>query len=45
LLARRVYADGLDRFDSVYVASGANLKLAIDRIIAAHRDSVQRQDR
>ena len=45
LLTRRVYADRLDRFDSVYTASGGDLKLAIRRIIAAHQDSVQRQER
>lgn len=44
LLARRVYADGLDRFDSVYVASGSDLRQAISRIIAAHRDSTARSD-
>ncbi len=34
LLSRRVYAERLDRFDSVYVAEGRNLKRAIQRIIA-----------
>lgn len=41
LLARRVYSDRLDRFDSVYVASGSNLKVAIQRIISMHSDSVK----
>lgn len=34
LLSRRVYAERLDRFDSVYVAEGRDLKRAIQRIIA-----------
>ena len=34
LLSRRVYAEGLDRFDSVYVAEKRDLKRAIVRIIA-----------
>ncbi len=34
LLSRRVYAERLDRFDSVYVAEGRDLKRAIVRIIA-----------
>ncbi len=38
LLSRRVYADGLDRFDSVYVAEGRDLKRAIERIIAVDRE-------
>lgn len=33
LLSRRVYAEGLDRFDSVYVAEGRDLRKAIERII------------
>ncbi len=45
LLSRRVYADGLDRFDSVYVAEGRDLKRAIQRIIATHQDSVSRNER
>ena len=45
LLSRRVYAERLDRFDSVYVAEGRDLKRAIQRIIAAHKDSVSRNDR
>ncbi|WP_411281875.1 aminopeptidase [Gemmatimonas sp.] len=45
LLSRRVYADGLDRFDSVYVAEGRDLKRAIQRIIATHQDSVSRNKR
>lgn len=43
LLARRVYANRLDRFDSVYAASGGNLRLAISRIVAMHRDSISRK--
>ncbi|MDQ8163718.1 MAG: hypothetical protein P3C10_14165, partial [Gemmatimonadota bacterium] len=34
LLSRRVYAERLDHFDSVYVAEGHNLRQAIQRIIA-----------
>jgi len=45
LLSRRVYAERLDRFDSVYVAEGRDLKRAIQRIIATHKDSVSRKDR
>ncbi len=45
LLSRRVYAERLDRFDSVYVAEGRDLKRAIQRIIATHQDSVRRNDR
>ena len=45
LLSRRVYAERLDRFDSVYVAEGRDLKRAIQRIIAAHKDAVSRNDR
>jgi predicted aminopeptidase len=37
LLSRRVYADRLDRFDSVYVASNRNLPAAIRAVIAQHR--------
>ncbi|WP_309670687.1 aminopeptidase [Gemmatimonas sp.] len=44
LLSRRVYAERLDRFDSVYVAEGRDLKRAIQRIIATHKDSVSRKD-
>jgi hypothetical protein len=40
-----VYAERLDRFDSVYVAEGRDLKRAIQRIIAAHKDAVSRNDR
>ncbi len=43
LLSRRVYAEGLDRFDSVYAAEGGNLRRAITRIIErekARDDSV-----
>ncbi len=42
LLSRRVYAEGLDRFDSVYVAENRDLKRAIDRIIATQK-AVQKQ--
>jgi len=35
LLSRRVYAERLDYFDSVYVAEQHNLRQAIQRIIAA----------
>ena len=45
LLSRRVYAERLDRFDSVYVAEGRDLKRAIQRIIATHTDSVRRHAR
>jgi len=41
LLARRVYLTDLDRFDSVYAASGGDLRRAVRRIIEiaqAHRD-------
>lgn len=41
LLSRRVYAERLDRFDSVYAASGGDVRAAIQRIIAVHRDSVR----
>jgi predicted aminopeptidase len=41
LMSRRVYAERLDRFDSVYTASGGNIREAIRRVIAAHRDSVR----
>lgn len=34
LLSRRVYAEGLDGFDSVYVAQGRDLKRAVSAIIA-----------
>ena len=34
LLSRRVYAEGLDGFDSVYVAEGRDLRKAIAKIIA-----------
>lgn len=37
LLSRRVYAEGLDGFDSVYVANGRNLRRAIDAVIARER--------
>lgn len=37
LLSRRVYASGLDSFDSVYVAAGGDLRTAIREIIAAHK--------
>lgn len=42
LLSRRVYAERLDRFDSVYVANGRNLPTAIRAVIAMHKDSVSR---
>ena len=45
LMSRRVYAERLDRFDSVYVASGGNIREAIARVIRAYKDSVARQDR
>ncbi|AMW04301.1 hypothetical protein GEMMAAP_04515 [Gemmatimonas phototrophica] len=41
LLSRRVYAERLDRFDSVYAAAGGDIKEAIRRVIAAHKDSVR----
>lgn len=34
LLSRRVYAEGLDTFDSVYVAEGRNLRQSVLAIIA-----------
>lgn len=37
LLSRRVYAEGLDKFDSVYVAEGSDLKRAIVAIIAREK--------
>lgn len=37
LLSRRVYAEGLDGFDSVYVAEGRDLRKAIAKIIARER--------
>ena len=37
LLSRRVYAEGLDRFDSVYVAEGYDLRRTIQRIIAREK--------
>lgn len=42
LLSRRVYAERLDRFDSVYTASGGDIRAAIKRVIGSHRDSVAR---
>jgi predicted aminopeptidase len=42
LLSRRVYADRLERFDSVYVANGRDLPKAIRAVIAMHGDSVRR---
>ena len=40
LMARRVYADRLDRFDSVYTANGRDLPKAIQAVIAMYKDSV-----
>lgn len=37
LMSRRVYAQDLDRFDSVYVAAGQDLREAIRRVIAEHK--------
>jgi predicted aminopeptidase len=45
LMSRRVYAERLDRFDSVYAAAGGDIRLAIQRVIAMHRDSVARARR
>lgn len=45
LLARRVYAERLDRFDSVYAAAGGDIREAIARVVRAHKDSVARRDR
>jgi predicted aminopeptidase len=42
LLSRRVYAERLDRFDSVYAAAGGDIKEAIRRVIAVHKDSVKK---
>lgn len=42
LMSRRVYAERLDRFDSVYAAAGGDIRLTIQRVIAMHRDSVAR---
>jgi predicted aminopeptidase len=41
LMARRVYAERLDRFDSVYAAANGDVSEAIRRVIRAHRDSVR----
>ncbi len=41
LLSRRVYAERLDGFDSVYVAEGGNIRRAIERIIATDRARVK----
>jgi len=38
LLARRVYAEGLGRFDGVYHGAGGDLRAAIARLIAAGPD-------
>jgi predicted aminopeptidase len=40
LMSRRVYAERLDRFDSVYTAAGGDIREAIARVIRAHKDSV-----
>lgn len=45
LMSRRVYAERLDRFDSVYTASGGNIRETITRVIRIHNDSVARKDR
>ncbi|MBP6772170.1 MAG: aminopeptidase [Gemmatimonadaceae bacterium] len=37
LLSRRVYAEGLDGFDSVFVAEGRDLKRAVKTVIARER--------
>lgn len=37
LLSRRVYAEGLDRFDAVYIAQDRALKRSIAAIIATHK--------
>ncbi len=42
LLSRRVYAEGLDGFDSVYVAEGRDLRRAIEKIIARDRETVRK---
>jgi predicted aminopeptidase len=42
LLSRRVYAERLDRFDSVYAAAGGDIKEAIRRVISVHKDSVKK---
>jgi predicted aminopeptidase len=41
LLSRRVYAEGLERFDAVYVAEGRDLKRAIQRIVEMDRERVK----
>ena len=41
LLARRVYAERLDRFDSVYTANDGNLPRAIREVIRMREDSVR----
>lgn len=41
LLSRRVYAEGLDRFDSVYVAEGSDLRRAVKAIVARERAQKQ----
>ncbi len=43
LLSRRVYAEGLDKFDSVYVAQGGDLKRAIAAIIAREKATETRK--
>ncbi|WP_434480015.1 hypothetical protein [Gemmatimonas sp.] len=45
LLSRRVYAERLDRFDSVYAATGGDIREAIRRVIATHKDSVKTSGR
>lgn len=44
LLSRRVYAERLDKFDSVYIAQGGDLRRAIRAIIASEqmREAVKR---
>ena len=41
LLSRRVYAEGLDGFDSVYVANGSRLKDAIAVIVAREKKATR----
>jgi len=45
LLSRRVYAEGLDRFDSVYVAGGRDLRKAIERIIARESERESKREK
>ncbi len=45
LLSRRVYAERLDAFDSVYVANGRDLRKAVDAVIARERARERENDK